>query len=81
MVKKIFRALRDIYFGSHFVRQFIFDDVYIGIVAWKMGIRLTPTKYISMRRVNMKRWSDLDEFAVHLSSEADKLVSIWTHQY
>lgn len=45
-------TLHKLYLGSQFTRHFIFDDVYIGIIAYKMGIQPVNNKDCSNAKVS-----------------------------
>ena len=73
-------TMRTIYFASHFVKRFIFDDVYYGIVSKKCGIKLFNSKQFVN---NPKLFLESDKkfvIAAHLMGNVGELETVWKEQ-
>ena len=74
------RTIKKLYFASHFVKQFIFDDVYYGIVSKKCGIKLfNSTNFLA----NPKTFLESDKrfvIAAHLRGNFDQIENVWKQQ-
>ena len=73
-------TMKTMYFASHFVKRFIFNDVYYGIVSKKCGIKLFNSKQFVN---NPKLFLDSDKkfvIAAHLMGNVDELETVWKEQ-
>ena len=74
------RTMKKLYFASHFVKHFIFDDVYYGIVSKKCGIKLfNSTNFLA----NPKTFLESDKkfvIAAHLRGNFDQIENVWKQQ-
>lgn len=73
-------ALVDLYFATYFVEMFKFDDIYLGIVAKKIG--LEPLHCENFHYFSKSYSSSGYEFVVasHGFQDPDRLTQIWTEQ-
>ena len=74
------KAMRKLYLTSHFVKLFRFDDVYLGILAQKCGIKPYHSKYFWRFRYD-SRIEDLNfTIASHEFSNTKELENVWLKQ-
>ena len=73
-------TMKTMYFASHFVKRFIYNDVYYGIVSKKCGIKLFNSKQFS---VDTKAFLGSDKkfvIAAHLMGDVDEVENVWKEQ-
>lgn len=72
-------ALVDVYFASYFVDLFRFDDIYLGIVAKKIGLEPLHCEHFHYYPIS---YSSEYEFAVasHGFQDSNRLLQVWTEQ-
>lgn len=72
--------MKTMYLAAHFVKQFIFDDVYYGIVAKKCGIKpFSSTNFLE--NPDMFMGSDKKfVIAAHLKGNLSNLENVWKEQ-
>ena len=73
-------TIKTMYLATYFVKHFIFDDVYFGIVAKKCGIKLFKSNNFM---VNPHIFDNSDQkfvIAVHLRSNFSKVENVWKDQ-
>ena len=73
-------TMRTIYFASHFVKRFIFDDVYYGIVSKKCGIKLFNSSNFGADTEKFLAGDKKFVIAAHLKGNFDKVNKIWQQQ-
>ena len=74
------KAARKLYLASYFVKIFRFDDVYLGILAKKCGIKPYHSKYFWRFRADSSI-EDLNfTIASHGFSNERELEDIWSKQ-
>lgn len=74
------RCMRIIYAGSLFVKHFRFDDIYLGIVAKKVGLEPThcPKFYFYKKNYSIKGYRDV--IASHGYDDPEELIRVWNEQ-
>ena len=73
-------TMKTMYFASHFVKRFIFDDVYYGIVAKKSGIKLfNSTHFLNDPKLFLASDKKF-VIAAHLMGNFDKVENVWKEQ-
>ena len=73
-------TMKTTYFASHFVKRFIFDDVYYGIVAEKNGIKLfNSTHFLNDPKLFLASDKKF-VIAAHLRGNFDKVENVWKEQ-
>ena len=73
-------ATRKFYYASYFVKRFPFDDVYLGFVAWKLGIQPLHCKYFWPERMSLKLQDYKYTIASHGFSNLTLMQEIWIKQ-
>ncbi|CAH2038085.1 unnamed protein product, partial [Iphiclides podalirius] len=73
-------ALRALYAASLFVRHFRFDDVYLGIVARKLGLRPAHCPRFHFYKKPYSRAAYGDVIASHGYGDPDELLAVWNEQ-
>lgn len=74
------KSMKVLYVGSLFVKHFRFDDIYLGIVAKKVGI---VPKHCDQFHFYKKKYSKADYadvIASHGYDDHDELIRVWTEQ-
>ncbi|CAL8112717.1 unnamed protein product [Orchesella dallaii] len=76
-------TVANLYYASFFTKHFWIDDVYIGIIAYKLGIPLTHSNYIDSsyrRRPSLGRMRDnFDKMlALHGLQCPEQLIELWS---
>ena len=80
------RTIKTMYLATHFVKQFIFDDVYHGIVAKRCGIKLfSSNNFLVSPEIFMKSNKKFVIAAhlgatAHLRGNLDQAENIWKEQ-
>nr|XP_037872571.1 beta-1,3-galactosyltransferase isoform X2 [Bombyx mori] len=74
------KAMKMLYVGSLFVKHFRFDDIYLGIVAKKMGIVPTHCPHFHFYKKPYEREVYSDVIASHGYSNHDELIRVWNEQ-
>ncbi|XP_022830507.1 beta-1,3-galactosyltransferase brn-like [Spodoptera litura] len=71
------KAMRVMYIGSLFVKHFRFDDIYLGIVAKKVGItpEHCPHFYFHKKKFSLDAYEDV--IASHGYHDHDELIRVW----
>ena len=73
-------TMKTMYLATNFVKRFIFDDVYLGMVAKKCGINLfSSTNFL----VNPKIFMESNKqfvIAAHLRGNFDQAENVWKEQ-
>ena len=73
-------TMKTMYFASHFVKRFIFDDVYYGIVAKKSGIKLfNSTHFLNDPKLFLASDKKF-VIAAHLRGNFDQIENVWKQQ-
>ncbi|XP_063380573.1 beta-1,3-galactosyltransferase brn-like isoform X1 [Cydia fagiglandana] len=74
------KAIKIMYIGSLYVKHFRFDDIYLGIVAKKVGIEPThcPHFYFYKKKYSKEDYSEV--IASHGYSDHSELVRVWNEQ-
>ncbi|XP_022919096.1 beta-1,3-galactosyltransferase brn-like [Onthophagus taurus] len=73
-------TLIDMYYASHFVKFFRFDDVYLGIIAHKLGIIPHHTPYVTLFYEEYSPEHYQFMIAVHGYDDSNKMEQIWNEQ-
>ena len=76
-------TIKTMYLATHFVKQFIYDDVYYGIVAKRCGIKLfSSNNFLVGPEIFMKFVKKKKKFviAAHLRGNLDQVENIWKEQ-
>ena len=76
-------TIKTMYLATHFVKQFIYDDVYYGIVAKRCGIKLfSSNNFLVGPEIFMKLVKKKKKFviAAHLRGNLDQVENIWKEQ-
>ncbi|KAG6442328.1 beta-1,3-galactosyltransferase brn isoform X1 [Manduca sexta] len=73
-------AMKTMYVASLFVKHFRFDDIYLGIVAKKVGIKPThcPMFHFYKKKYSKDAYSDV--IASHGYSDHEELITVWNEQ-
>ncbi|XP_049869170.1 beta-1,3-galactosyltransferase brn [Pectinophora gossypiella] len=73
-------SMKTMYIGSYFVKHFRFDDIYLGIVAKKVGIEPThcPGMYFYKKKYSKEGYRKV--IASHGYSDHEELIRVWTEQ-
>ncbi|XP_068632084.1 beta-1,3-galactosyltransferase brn-like [Battus philenor] len=74
-------VMRRLYAGSLFVKHFRFDDVYLGIVAKKVGIEPTHCPRFHFYKKSYTREGYRSVIASHGYGDRSELVSVWNEQH
>lgn len=74
------KTMNFLYIGSLFVKHFRFDDIYLGIVAKKVGIELTHCDRFHFYKKRYDKEGYRDVIASHGFDNHDQLVSAWNEQ-
>ena len=73
-------TMKTMYLATNFVKRYIFDDVYLGMVAKKCGIKLfSSTNFL----VNPKIFMESNKqfvIAAHLRGNFDQAENVWKEQ-
>jgi len=69
------RTVSDVYYASLYTKRFAFDDVYLGILAWKMGIRLIHNDEMVCNREEPKENPKL--IASHGFKDPEEMAKVW----
>ena len=73
-------TMKTMYLAAHFVKQFIFDDVYYGIVAKKCGIKpFSSTNFLAHPKIFMESDKKF-VIAAHLKGNLNNLENVWKEQ-
>ena len=73
-------TIKTMYLATNFVKQFIFDDIYFGIVAKKCGIKLFKSNNFLVNRHKMDESNRKFVIAVHLGRNFEKIENVWKDQ-
>ena len=73
-------TVKTMYLATHFVKRFIFDDVYHGIVAKKCGIKLFSSANFLVNPKTFMESSKKFVIAAHLRGNFDQIENIWKDQ-
>ena len=68
------------YYGSMFVKPYIFDDVYLGIIAKKLGIELFHSNEFRTSKWSLKAEDFAHIVASHEFSDPCELERVWNAQ-
>ncbi|CAH1645759.1 unnamed protein product [Spodoptera littoralis] len=71
------KALRVMYIGSLFVKHFRFDDIYLGIVAKKVGITPEHCPHFYFYKKDFSPDAYEDVIASHGYHDHDELIRVW----
>ncbi|KAM3955569.1 beta-1,3-galactosyltransferase brn-like isoform 1-T1 [Aphomia sociella] len=74
------RAMKILYVGSLFVKHFKFDDIYLGIVAKKVGIKPMHSHQFHFYKKKYSKDDYADVIASHGYDDHDELIRVWTEQ-
>ncbi|XP_053607470.1 beta-1,3-galactosyltransferase brn [Plodia interpunctella] len=74
------KSMKYLYVGSMFVKHFRFDDVYLGIVAKKLGIEVTHCPQIHFYNKKYSKEGYKDVIAAHGFHDHDELLRVWREQ-
>lgn len=74
------RCMKMLYAGSLFVKNFRFDDIYLGIVAKKVGLKLThcPNIYFYKKSYTLNGYKNV--IASHGYGHPEELIRVWNEQ-
>ncbi|CAH2106787.1 unnamed protein product [Euphydryas editha] len=74
------RCMRIMYVGSLFVKHFRFDDIYLGIVAKKVGLepKHCPKFYFYKKKYSVDSYRDV--IASHGYDDPEELIRVWNEQ-
>ena len=73
-------TMKTMYLATHFVKQFIFDDVYYGIVAKKCGIKpFSSTNFLEDPGIFMRSDKKF-VIAAHLKGNLNNVENVWKEQ-
>ena len=73
-------TIKTMYLATNFVKQFIFDDIYFGIVAKKCGIKLFKSNNFLVNPHKIDESNKKFVIAVHLRSNFDEVENVWKDQ-
>ncbi|XP_050346544.1 beta-1,3-galactosyltransferase brn-like isoform X1 [Nymphalis io] len=75
------RAMKIFYAGSLFVKHFRFDDIYLGILAKKIGLEPTHCSkfYFYKKKYSVEGYRDV--IASHGYDDPQELYKVWSEQY
>ena len=68
------------YAAMQYTKMFRFDDIYIGIVAWKLGVKLKHSRRIHFEEFTYDKYEYRDVVAAHGFKDLDMLYKIWKEQ-
>lgn len=74
------KSMKVLYIGSLFVKHFRFDDIYIGIVAKKVGIVPTHCPRFHFLKKKYSKDGYKDVIASHGYSDHEELIRVWREQ-
>ncbi|CAG5051630.1 unnamed protein product [Parnassius apollo] len=74
------KSMKMLYVGSLFVKHFRFDDVYLGIVAKKVGMELTHCPRFHFYKKNYSKIGYRNVIASHGYGDRSELISVWNEQ-
>jgi beta-1,3-galactosyltransferase / beta-1,3-N-acetylglucosaminyltransferase len=74
------RAMKELYAGSLFVRHFRFDDVYLGIVAKKVGLNPKHCEKFNFYKKKYDYEGYRDVIASHGYDNHEELIRVWNEQ-
>ena len=73
-------TLKTMYLATHFVKRFIFDDVYYGIVAKKCGIKFFNSNNLLLHPKTFMKSDKKFVIAAHLMGNFDQVENVWNEQ-
>jgi len=73
-------ALSNLYYGSYFTKQFKFDDVYLGLVAKKVGLEMVHCEefHFHRKKYTVKNYEYV--VASHGFDDPEEMRRVWTQQ-
>ncbi len=74
-------ALLKLYYASYFVKRFRFEDVYLGLVARKVGVEATDFPGFYLHPNDFKNEGFRDVIATHGFQDHEELRSVWSEQW
>ncbi|KAL1124079.1 hypothetical protein AAG570_001849 [Ranatra chinensis] len=74
------RALLKLYYGSLFTRPFLFDDVYLGIIAEKLKMKLTHSKEFHFFKKEYDVFGYRYVVTSHGYGDPQELLRVWNEQ-
>jgi len=74
-------SLQRILYTSYYTKLFRFDDVYIGLVTKKAGLRLLHSDHIYLWEKSYDAVGFRDVVASHGYHNPERLLAVWTEQH
>ena len=74
-------TIKTMYLATHFVKQFIFDDVYYGIVAKKCGIKFFSSNNFLVDPKMFMESNKKFVIAAHLKGNFVQAENVWKEQF
>ena len=73
-------TMKTMYLATHFVKQFIYDDVYYGIVAKMCGIKIFKSNNFMVNPHIFEQSDQKFVIAVHCRSNFWRVENVWKDQ-